>query len=66
MNVNKLKGKMVELGINTDTLAEMIGVDRATLYRKFNNADKFTIGEAMGIKTALSLSNQDACEIFLS
>lgn len=66
MNINMLKGKIAENGINVATLAELIGVDSATLYRKLNNCDKFTIGEALKIKDALSLSNSDACEIFLN
>ena len=37
VNVNKLKGKIVENGMTVSTLAEKIGVDRATLYRKLSN-----------------------------
>ena len=65
MNVAKLKGKMVELGINVETLAEMIGVDRSSLYRKLNNSGKVTIGEAKRIKEALSLTDDEAIAIFL-
>lgn len=65
MNVNLLKAKMVEKGINAEKLAELIGIDRATLYRKLANLDKFTIGEARRIKTALGLSAEEACLIFL-
>ena len=36
VNINKLKGKIVECGLNTSELANLIGIDRATLYRKFN------------------------------
>lgn len=66
MNVNKLKGKIVENGINVETLAGIIGVDRASLYRKLNNCDKITIGEAVRIKDALKMSDKEAYEIFLS
>ena len=65
MNVAKLKGKMVELGINVETLAEMIGVDRSSLYRKLSNSEKVTIGEAKRIKEALSLTDDEAISIFL-
>lgn len=37
VNVNKLKGKIVENGMTVSALAEKIGVDRATLYRKLSN-----------------------------
>lgn len=65
MNVNKLRGKIVEKGMNVETLAERIGVDRATLYRKLNNFEKVTIGEAIKIKAVLNLSNEEATDIFL-
>lgn len=66
MNINKLKGKIVENGLNIEQVADMIGVDRSTFYRKLNNADKITIGEAVKIKDALSLSDGDAYDIFLA
>ena len=34
VNTNKLKGKIVECGMNISELAELIGIDKATLYRK--------------------------------
>lgn len=66
MNINKLRGKMVEKGINVERLAELIGVDRSSMYRKFNNFEKVTIGEAIKIQTVLDLSGEEASEIFLS
>lgn len=66
MNVNKLKGKVVEMGMNVETLAETIGIDRSSLYRKLNNFEKVTIGEAQKMKDALSMSDEEAYEIFLA
>ncbi len=66
MNVNKLKGKIVEKGMNVELLAASIGVDRSSLYRKLNDGDKITIGEAVKIKNALGLSVEDAVDIFLT
>ena len=66
MNVNKLKGMLVEQGMNVETLAERIGSERSSLYRKLNNAEKITIGEAVRIKGALKMSDADAIEIFLT
>lgn len=66
MNVNKLKGKIVENGMNIEELAVAIGLDRSSLYRKLNNAEKITIGEAVKIKDALSLDDNDAYDIFLA
>lgn len=66
MKVNKLKGKIVERGMNIESLAKLIGVDRATLYRKLNDAEKITIGEAAKIKDVLEISESDAYDIFLA
>lgn len=66
MNIPKLKGQMVERGLNVETLAAKIGVDKATLYRKLNASDKFTIGEAQRIKDVLGLSNDEASAIFFA
>ena len=66
MNINKLKGKIVEKNMNVEQLAEMIGIDKTTLYRKLNNAEKITIGEAAKIKVALRLNDSEAYEIFLA
>ena len=37
VNVNKLKGKIVECGLNISELADLIGIDKATLYRKIGD-----------------------------
>lgn len=65
MNLQMLRGKMVEKGFNVERLSEEIGIDRATLYRKLNKMDKITIGEAVRIKTALCLTHEEASTIFL-
>lgn len=65
MKINKLKAKMVEKGINVEALSDRIGVDRSTLYRKLNNFDKITIGEAAKMKTALEMTDAEAINIFL-
>ena len=65
MDLNKLKGKIVEKGWNVETLAEQIGVDRSSMYRKLNNFEKITIGEAKKITVALELTNEEASFIFL-
>lgn len=66
MNINKLRGKIVENGMTVPELASKIDVDRSSLYRKLNNLEKVTIGEAIRIKEALNLSDSDALDIFLA
>lgn len=65
MNIPMLRGKMTEKGYNVDRLADEMGKDRATIFRKLNAAEKFTIGEAMAIKSILGLTSEDASLIFL-
>ena len=65
MNLNKLKGKIVEKGMNVEMLAEQIGVERSSMYRKLNNFEKITIGEAKKITDVLDLSKEEASFIFL-
>ena len=64
MKILKLRGKMVEKGVNVESLASDMGIDRATLYRKLNDGEKFTIGDAKKIKTALNLTDEEANDIF--
>lgn len=65
MNTQKLKDKILDLGLNVESVAQKIGVDKSSFYRKLNNGEKFTIGEARRIKGALSLSDDEVNEIFL-
>lgn len=65
VNVNKLKGKIVERGLNVEKLADIIGLNRSTVYRKLNeNGETFTVGEANLICKVLELSSAEATEIF--
>ena len=67
VNVNKLKGKIVENGMTVSALAEKIGVDRATLYRKLsNNGETMLVKDANAIVSALHLTGGDALAIFFS
>ena len=67
VNVKKLRGKMVETGMNVEALATAIGVDKSTLYRRLaGNGGDFTIKEADQISIALSLSAAEATNIFFA
>lgn len=66
MKINKLKGKIVEKGMNVEKLSEIVCIDKTTFYRKLNDFDKFTIGDVLKIKNALELTDQEANDIFLS
>ena len=67
VNTNKLKGKIVECGMNISELAELIGIDKATLYRKINaNGQTISIKEADLISKELKLSKEEVNDIFFS
>ena len=67
VNINKLKGKIVEKELTIEKLAESIGLDRSTLYRKINNnGETITIKEANLICRELGLTVTEATDIFFS
>ena len=66
MKLNKLKAKIVENGTNVEAIADFIGIDRSSMYRKLNNFDKITIGEAVKLKECLHMTDEEASDIFLS
>lgn len=67
MNVNKLKGKIVEKGMTVERLSNLIGMDRSTFYRKLNNqGETFTVKEVNLIRKHLHLTKDEAMEIFFT
>lgn len=66
MNANKLKGKIVEKGLNIAKTAELMGVSKTTLYRKLNGFEKLTVSDAARLKDVLNLTDLEALDIFLS
>lgn len=67
INVNKLKGKIVENGLKVGELALKIGIDRSTFYRKLKNqGDSFTVREVNLICKELKLTKDEAMEIFFT
>ena len=67
VNVLMLKGKVIERGYNLEKLAEKLGIDRSTLYRKLNNAgEDFTIKQANEIVSLLKLRPDEAVSIFFN
>lgn len=66
MNANRLKSKIIEKGLNVAKTAELLNMNKSTLYRKINGFEKFTVADAVQLKEILSLSNSEATEIFLT
>ena len=67
VNVNRLKGKIVESGLSVGDLAMKIGINRATLYRKIGEGGgTFLVREVNAITAALGLSVEEAMDIFFN
>lgn len=64
MDVQKLKGKIVERGYTRASLAKVMGIYPSTLCRKLKAGDSFTVGEVATIVKELELSPEEATDIF--
>lgn len=65
VNIELLKSTIVDRGISIVRLSEKSGIDRATLYNRFNGKGEFTASEIVGITDALRLTNKERDSIFL-
>ena len=65
LNVQKLKGKIVEKGKNIESISAELGVNPATFYRKMKN-NSFEIREFDRHVKILSLNCAEASVIFIS
>ena len=65
VNINKLRGKMVENGMKVSELAGILIMNPATLYRKLESGN-FTIKEAQDIARTLNLDINDVNNIFFA
>jgi transcriptional regulator with XRE-family HTH domain len=66
MNSNKLKARMVERGINGQTLSREIGISESAFYRKLNGTSEFTQGEIKAIAQALEMDTESMLAIFFA
>lgn len=65
VNVNLLKSTIDDRGMTIVKLAEKSGIDRTTLYNRFNGKGEFTASEIVGISGALRLTENERDSIFL-
>lgn len=67
VNINKLKGKIVENGFTVEELADKTGIPRSRFSRRFSDGgSKFTVGEVKLISDALMLKVEDVNSIFFA
>jgi hypothetical protein len=65
-NSDKLRGKMAEKRCTAEKMANFLGIDPATFYRKITGKTEFTRSEIQGVATLLVLSMQDLEDIFFA
>ena len=64
VNVNKLKGKIVERGLNVERVAKSLKMNKSTLYRRLEDGSQFTVGEVQALCKSGTYS-QEAMEILM-
>ena len=65
-NTAKLRGKIRERQLTQKELSKIVGIDISTLNRKLKTGEDFSIGEANKIADALSLTKDEAIDIFFT
>jgi hypothetical protein len=65
MNLNKLRGKLTECGINYEKAGKYIGRSRTSFSNRINSKKPFTQSEISKLKKLLNLTNDEVAEIFL-
>ena len=67
VNVNKLRGIIVERNTPQEAVADHMGINRSTFYRKLKTGgNTFTVEEVQKMVEAIPLSNDEAIAIFFS
>lgn len=67
INLQKLKGKIVEKNTTQEAVADFMGIDRTTFYRKMKNGGSgFTVGEIHKMSQAIPLTKEEAIDIFFN
>ena len=61
---NKLKAKMVEKGYSIEQIAQKLGVNPGTVYRKLSGDNEFTRNEIAMLKSILGLTIEEIDNIF--
>lgn len=66
--VNPIEFKIAQIraGVSKEDIVKYLGVNPATIYRKFNGESDFTLSELRKLKKMLNLTNEDVDRIFFS
>lgn len=66
VNSNKLKGRIVELGLTQRDIAKALNVALPTVSQKLNNVRPMDVEEAFIIADVLDISDEDFREYFFT
>lgn len=59
VNSNKIKGRIVELGMNQKDISEKLGISQPTLNQKINNIRPMDLDEAGKLSEILGIPNDE-------
>lgn len=65
-HLRMLKAARVQADVSVDQIASALGVDKATVYRKFSGKSEFVLSEVIILRNLLHLSDEDFNTIFFS
>lgn len=66
VDTNKLKGAIVANGKDQKQIANKLGIDKSTFYRKMKEGGSFSVGEAAKMAEIIPLSDAEAISIFFN
>lgn len=67
VNVQRLKGKIVEKDNTQESVADAMGMNRSTFYRKMKNGGNgFTVGDIHKMIICIPLTKEEAVDIFFN
>ena len=65
MLCNKIRVRIIELGISVPQIASSLGMNRSTMYRKLKDPGRFTVAELRKLVSVLQWSGQEVRDIFM-
>lgn len=65
IRINKLRARIVEREMTIGTVADRMGINRSTFYRKMRTGE-FTVREVRSLSEILNLSPDQITEIFFT
>lgn len=66
IDVNKLRGAIIEKGKTQQEVAYEIGMNKSTFYKKMKEGGNFSIREVQKLFETIPLSKEKAIEIFFA